>query len=260
MQLVHTCASIQEFLAAAGVKTIPHRPYVPPVFKSFWRQGSRRFLTGPICRLCSRVSGGRGQDDSPPALFASSIQEYLAAAGVKTFTHRPCLPAQFRSFWRQGPRRFPTGPICRLCSGVSGGSRGQDDPPMAPFVGSIQEFLAAAGVKTIPHRPYLLSLLYSRVSGGGKGQDDLPLALLPPLIRSFWRRQGSRRFLTGPICQLYSGVSGSGRSKEDPPTALFVASIQEFLAAAGVKTIPNQPYLPALFRIFYRRRGQTILH
>jgi hypothetical protein len=45
-------ASVQEFLVAAGVKTIPHLPYLPPLFRNFWQQqGSRRSLNGPICRL-----------------------------------------------------------------------------------------------------------------------------------------------------------------------------------------------------------------
>jgi hypothetical protein len=78
---------------------------------------------------------------------------------------------------------------------------------------------------------------------------------LPPLIRSFWQRQGSRRSRTGPICRLYSGVSGGSRGQDDPSIALLAASNQEFLAAAGIKAIPHQPYLPPLFRSFWREQG-----
>jgi hypothetical protein len=171
------------------------------------------------------------QDDSPPALFAASVQEF-PAAGVKTIPHRPYMPPLFKSFWRQGSRQFPTGFICSLYSGISGGGRGQDDPSPALFASSIQEFLAAAGVKTIPRRP-----------------------CLPDLFRSFWWQQGSRRSLTGPVCRLYSVVSGGGRGQDDHSPALFASSIREFLAAAGAKTIPHQPCLPALFRSFWRQQG-----
>jgi hypothetical protein len=48
-------ASIQEFLAAAGVKTIPYRPYLPPLFRVFYQPQGSRLYTRPICRLSPQI-------------------------------------------------------------------------------------------------------------------------------------------------------------------------------------------------------------